>query len=46
MALKKIQSKTGKAQMVKSGHTANGRFGANPDARVKGNNTPRDLKVK
>lgn len=41
-----IKSKTGNAPIKKVGHTASNRFGTNPDARVKGNVTSRDLGIK
>jgi hypothetical protein len=41
-----IKSKTGNAPITKVGHTAANRFGSNPDAKVKGPSTSRDLSIK
>lgn len=41
-----ISSKTGNAPVVKTGHTASNRFGSNPDAKVRGSVTSRDLSAK
>lgn len=34
------------APIVKTGHTANDKYGAEPDAKVKGGNSVRDLGIK
>lgn len=36
-------SKSAGAPIVKQGHTSNGKFGSDPNARVKGGNNVRDL---
>lgn len=41
-----ISSKTGSAPIVKVGHTASNQFGSNPDAKVKGRSSSRDLSAK
>lgn len=41
-----MKSNPGKAKIVKTGHTASNRFGTNPDSRVKGKVTSRDLGIK
>jgi len=42
-----IKSSTGKATIVKQGHTAGKRYGTDPGAMVKGGvQQPRDLNVK
>lgn len=43
---KDMTSKTGNAPIVRQGHTATNNHGSNPNAKGKGQNTPRDLKVK
>lgn len=40
-----IKSSTGSAPIIKQGHTADGRFGADPDAKVKGETKARDLSI-
>lgn len=44
--LKKIQSKTGNATIVKQGHTTDRQFGSNPDAKGKGRKPVTDLNPK
>lgn len=39
-------AKTGNAQIIRQGHTATQNHGSDPNLKGKGNNTPRDLKVK
>lgn len=34
------------AKIVKVGHTANSKFGSNPDMKVKGDTTTRDLGIR
>lgn len=46
MARKEMTQKTGSAPIVRQGHTSNSNYGSNPTARGKGQNKPRDLKVK
>lgn len=46
MALKKIQSKTGKATIVRQGHTTDRQYGSNPDARRRGKQDVTDLNPK
>lgn len=41
-----IKSSTGNAQIKKMGHTENGRFGSDPDKRVRGGQTVKELGVK
>lgn len=41
-----ISSSTGNAQIKKQGHTENGRFGSDPDLRVRGGQTVKELSVK
>lgn len=41
-----LGAKTGSAPIKKTGHTASTRFGANPDAKVRGNTSSRDLSAK
>lgn len=43
---KEIQSKTGNAQIDRMGHTATSKHGSDPNLKVRGNQTPRDLRVK
>lgn len=46
MSVKKPIGQTGKAQIVKQGHTTDGNFGSDPMARGKGQKPVRDLGVK
>lgn len=43
---KPISSKTGSAPIIRSGHTASTKHGADPNAKAVGRPTPRDLKAK
>lgn len=36
-------SKAAGANIIKQGHTTNGKFGSNPNAQVRGGNAVRDL---
>lgn len=46
MPRKEMTQKTGSAPIVRQGHTTNGNYGSNPNAKGRGQNKPRDLKVK
>lgn len=39
-------SKTGNAPIIRQGHTATSKHGSDPNMKVKGAQTPRDLKAK
>lgn len=41
-----IESKTGNAQIVKTGHTASNQHGSDPNMKVKGRSAVRELNVK
>lgn len=40
-----VTTNTGRAQIKKQGHTANGRHGSEPNVKVKGGNNVRELGV-
>lgn len=40
-----IKSNTGNAQIIRQGHTTDGKFGSSPDRKVKGASSTRDLKL-
>lgn len=41
-----ITSKTGNASVMKQGHTTSGKHGTDPNAKVRGGNSVRELKIK
>lgn len=41
-----LTSKTGNAQIKRVGHTTDSKYGSNPNAKVKGSRSVRDLKAK
>lgn len=42
----KITSKTGNASVMRQGHTSDNKHGSNPNAKVKGGSSVRDLNAK
>lgn len=42
----KINAKTGSATVIKQGHTSDNKHGSNPNAKVKGGSSVRDLSAK
>lgn len=45
MAAPKITTDIGKSTLMKMGHTTNGNFGDDPNAKVKGSRPVRDLSL-